>query len=118
MGHRSRKGKTASRVSERRFPFIVQIEVPETGFGLTIDAINAWHRYTNNKQQRARPQHAGRQKFGRWCFARLEIAEKFRGRFGGEIVPARGAGGQKQEFGCELGAENALCGVDRLTNNA
>ena len=82
----SRRRKTTVRVGLRRCPFVVQILMPEGGFGLRLDAINAWHLYTKNKQRRARPHQVGQQKFGRWCFESLEAAEKFNERFGGEIV--------------------------------
>jgi hypothetical protein len=91
MGHSSRKRKTTVRVGARRWPFLVQIAVPEAGFGLKLDAINAWHRYTKIKQRRAQPHQAGPKKFGRWCFETLESAERFKERFGGEIVPATAA---------------------------
>lgn len=66
----SRRRKTAVRVGLRRCPFVVQILMPEGGFGLRLDAINAWHLYS------------------KWCFESLAIAEKFSERFGGEIVAA------------------------------
>jgi hypothetical protein len=86
MGNLSRKKKVAAHVNERNFPFVVQIAVPDDGFGSKLDAINAWHRYSKSKQRRGRPQFLGKKKFWRWCFTSLEIAEKFRQRFGGEIV--------------------------------
>src|SRR5437588_5722407 len=100
MGLSLCKGKAAARVNERRFPFVVQIAVPEGGFGLTLDTINAWHRYTKNSQRRARLQDVGRQKFGYWCFQNLEIADRFRQRFGGESVLATNSGCQKGDIGC------------------
>jgi hypothetical protein len=115
MGHPSRKRKMASRVDERRFPFVVQIAAPEDGFGLMLDAINAWHRYTKVRQHRARPQR-GKQRFGRWCFVSLEIAEKFKARFGGEIITASGA--QKREFGRKAAVDDAFYGDPRSQNGA
>jgi hypothetical protein len=88
MGLSLRKRKMAASVNERRFPFVVQIAMPEDGFGLMLGTINAWHRYTKNKQRRAHLRDVGQQKFGYWCFQSLEIAERFRERFGGAIVPA------------------------------
>jgi hypothetical protein len=118
MGHSARKRKMIARVNERRFPFVVQIAVPEGGFGLTLDAINAWHRYTKNLQRRTRPQHRGQQRFGRWCFESLEVAEKFKARFGGEIVPSMISGRRERDPGCATGVENKLCGSnERLPNN-
>jgi hypothetical protein len=76
----------APRAKGRRLRF--RIEEPGAGFGSTLDAINAWHRYSKNKQVRIRAQYVGQQKFCRWCFKTLESAERFKQRFGGEVVPA------------------------------
>jgi hypothetical protein len=88
MGNLSRKRNITAYVNERNFPFVVQIAVPDGGFGSKLEAINAWHRYSKNKQRRGRPQSLGVKKFWRWCFKSSETAEQFSQRFGGEIVPA------------------------------
>jgi len=82
----SRK-KEFSGHNERKFPFVVQIAVPDGGFGCTLDAINAWHFYSKHGQRLGRRQEIGEQQFWRWCFEKQEIAEHFRRRFGGEMVP-------------------------------
>jgi hypothetical protein len=82
----SRRRRTTVRVGLRRCPFVVQILMPEGSFGLRLDASNAWHLYSKNKQRRARPHQVEQQKFGRWCFESLSIAKKFSERFSGEIV--------------------------------
>ena len=79
--------KTYARVNERKFPFVVQIAVPDGGFGCTLDAINAWHFYSKNGQRFGQRQDVGEQQFWRWCFATREVAELFKLRFGGEMVP-------------------------------
>jgi hypothetical protein len=79
--------KKAARDSQGEFPFVVQIAVPDGGFGCTLDAINAWHCYSKNPQRRGGPQRLGEREFWTWCFEGLEIAKSFRHRFGGEIVP-------------------------------
>jgi hypothetical protein len=86
MGNLSRKRNLAAYVNERNFPFVVQIVVPDDGFGSKLDAINAWHLYSKNKQRRGRLQSIGEKKFWRWCFKDFETAEKFRQRFGGDVV--------------------------------
>lgn len=86
MGNLFRKRKMASRINERKFPFIVQVPVPDGGFGATLDAINAWHCYSKHRQRRGHRQHLGEQHFWRWCFESVEVAERFQRRFGGEIV--------------------------------
>jgi len=88
MGSLSRKRNITVYANERNFPFVVQIAVPDGGFGSKLEAINAWHRYSKNKQRRGRPQSLGEKKFWRWCFKSSETAEQFSRRFGGELVPA------------------------------
>jgi hypothetical protein len=39
-----RKGERTSRMNERDFPHIVELPVPEGGFGRTLDAIHSFHR--------------------------------------------------------------------------
>jgi hypothetical protein len=79
--------KTTAHIGQRDFPFVVQIVVPDGGFGCTLDAINAWHHYWRNTQRRGPPQRFGEREFWSWGFEGLEIAKSFRHRFGGEIVP-------------------------------
>jgi hypothetical protein len=87
MSRANRKMQLSPRSNERKFPFVVQIAVPDGGFGCTLDAINAWHFYSKHGQRLGRRQEMGEQQFWRWCFAQREIAEHFRRRFGGEMVP-------------------------------
>lgn len=79
--------KIKARSNEAAFPFVVQIAVPDGGFGYALDAINAWHCYGKNRQRRGQRQHLGAQEYWSWCFEGLEIAKEFRQRFGGEILP-------------------------------
>jgi len=79
--------KTAALVRQGEFPFVVQIAVPDGGFGCTLETVNAWHRYSNNTQRRGRPQRLVEQEFWSWGFEGLEIAKSFRHRFGGQIIP-------------------------------
>jgi hypothetical protein len=78
--------KTNVRSNERRFPFVVQLVVPEGGFGRTLDTINAWHRYGVVQQRIGQRQIMGDQEFWRWCFEDVKTAEFFRQRFGGELL--------------------------------
>jgi hypothetical protein len=111
MGHSSRKRKITVRIGAQRRPFVVQIAGPEAGFGPKLDAINAWHRYTKIKQRRAKPHQAELKKFGRWCFETLESAERFKERFGGEIVPATTALAKRDLVGAfRMG--KALCSTN------
>jgi len=82
-----RMKRTTARARQGEFLFVVQIAAPDGGFGCTLDAIHAWHCYSNNAQRRGRLQHLGEREFRSWCFEGLEAAKSFRHRFGGEIVP-------------------------------
>jgi hypothetical protein len=87
MANLFRLKKIKARSNEAAFPFVVQIAVPDGGFGCTLDAINAWHCYGKNRQRRGQRQRLGTQEYWSWCFEGLEIAKEFRQRFGGEILP-------------------------------
>lgn len=87
MANLLRLKKIKARSNEAAFPFVVQIAVPDGGFGCTLDAINAWHCYGKNRQRRGQRQRIGMQDYWSWCFEGLEIAKEFRQRFGGEILP-------------------------------
>src|ERR1700761_8579396 len=87
MANLLRLKKIKARGNEAAFPFVVQIAVPDGGFGCTLDAINAWHCYSKNRQRRGQRQRIGMQDYWSWCFEGLEIAKEFRQRFGGEILP-------------------------------
>ncbi len=87
MANFPQNNKTTARRNERGFPFVIQIAVPDGGFGCTLDAIDAWHCYNRNGQPPGRRQYRGEQEFCSWCFEGLESAKAFRQRFGGEIMP-------------------------------
>lgn len=74
-----------SRNNERRYPFVVQIAVPEYGFKYVVDAINSWHRYHEVQQRVGQRQCLDGQEFCRWCFEDAKSAELFRQQFGGEL---------------------------------
>ena len=78
--------RPTARSNERHFPFVVQIVVPEGGFGPTLDAINAWHRYSEVQQRSGQRPRIDEREFYRWCFKDVKTAELFRQRFGGELL--------------------------------
>ena len=92
------RGKSAAtiRINARRFPFVVQIAVPDGGFGRTLDAVNAWHLYSKVRQRR----HTKEKDFYRWHFEDAKTAEIFRQRFGGEIVVTTRPGPASLEQPC------------------
>lgn len=87
MANLLRLKKIKARSNEAAFPFVVQIAVPDGGFGGTLDAINAWHCYNKSPQRRGQRQHNGARDYWSWCFEGLEVAKRFRQRFGGQIMP-------------------------------
>lgn len=114
MANLLRKDKMKALTDERDFPFVVQIAVPDGGFGCTLDAINAWHFYSRIRQRRGRHQHIGKQEFRHWCFEGIEIATAFRQRFGGEIMPAtiRGCTNRRRDLASQVVAvEKSACEV-------
>jgi hypothetical protein len=78
--------RAKARSNERRFPFVVQVAVPEDGFRHALDGINAWHHYHDVQQRVGQRQRVDGQEFSRWCFEDMETAELFRQRFGGELL--------------------------------
>jgi hypothetical protein len=60
-----------------------------------------------------RPPRYGEEKFSRWCFVKLEVAQKFTQRFGGEIVPSVIPGSRRLRPACTVPIDKAVCGSDR-----
>jgi hypothetical protein len=113
MGNLSRKRNLAAYVNERNFPFVVQIAVPDDGFGSRLDAINAWHLYSKNKQRRVQPQSIGEKKFWRWCFKDFETAEKFRLRFGGEVLSGPFRRVDRRSLDCTRVVDKVSCDTNK-----
>jgi hypothetical protein len=77
------KGRASSKSIERDFPHIVEMIVPEGGFGKTLDAMCDFHarhgiRAINSTGRR---DENGRD-YIRWCFADPAVAEAFAKEFG------------------------------------
>jgi hypothetical protein len=72
------KGRTSLKSIERDFPYIVEMIVPEGGFGKTLDAMYEFHtrhgiraiNSTGRRDENARD-------IIRWCFADPAIAKSF-----------------------------------------
>jgi hypothetical protein len=80
------KGRTISKSIERDFPFIVEIAVPPSGLGKTLDAMYVFHARHGIQAQRGRSRRDedGRD-YIRWCFADREIAAAFAAEFGAKV---------------------------------
>lgn len=78
--------EVAARRNVRDFPYFVQIAVPESGFGRTLDAMVEWHRESGVKLRYGNRERIADCEYARWCFSDAQTAEKFRERFGGEVL--------------------------------
>jgi hypothetical protein len=79
-------GEVTALRNERDFPYFVQIAVPESGFGRTLDLMVEWHRAYGFKLRYGRRQRIADCEYARWCFTDAWTAEEFRARFGGEVL--------------------------------
>jgi hypothetical protein len=77
------KGRPNPKAIEKDFPHIVEMRVPEGGFGSKLNAMHRWHDARGipalNSTGR-RDEH--NRDYIRWCFADPEIAELFEKEFG------------------------------------
>jgi hypothetical protein len=81
-----RKGEITSRVNERDAPHVVELPLPEGGFGSRLDEFEAFHRLRGIKSRRGRRQRRDDQEFVRWCFASITDADDFAEQFGGTRI--------------------------------
>jgi hypothetical protein len=83
------KGRTSPESIEQDFPHVVEMIVPEGGFGKSLDAMYDFHarhgiRAINSTGRR---DESGRDHI-RWCFADPVVAETFACEFGAAKQPA------------------------------
>jgi hypothetical protein len=81
-----RKGEITVRINERDFLHIVELALPEGGFGRTLDAIHDFHRLRGIEDWRGRRVRRDEQECVRWCFASVTDADDFAKQFGGSRV--------------------------------
>ena len=76
------KGRPSAKSIERDFPHIVEMIVPEGGFGKALDAMYEWH---THRGIRAINSTGRRDENGsdhiRWCFADPAVAAAFASEF-------------------------------------
>jgi hypothetical protein len=75
------------RRNEREHAFIIEMAVPEGGFGRRLDAMHDWHRARFLEHRAGRGRHADGINYVRWCFKDPRDAEDFMMAFGGALVP-------------------------------
>ena len=80
------KGRSSSNAIERDFPHIVEVAVPEGGFGKRLDKMYEWHRSRSIQTHQGRGRHEDDRDFVRWCFANGHFATSFAVEFGGTVI--------------------------------
>ncbi len=73
----------AARNNERQFPRIVELPVPNGGFGALMAAFAAFHQERSVVEHRGRGSQRDGKYYIRWCFETSELAEAFMAVFGG-----------------------------------
>lgn len=83
-----RKGEITAAMNERDAPYIVELAVPEGGFGHALLAMYDFHRLRGIESREGRRQRRDEQEYVRWCFASVFDAYEFTQQFGGTLIPA------------------------------
>lgn len=79
------KRHTSPEDTERDYPFVVEMLVPEDGFGPKLIAIHQFHSRRGIQTQPGRSRQENGRNYIRWCFADPEVATEFADEFGGTI---------------------------------
>ena len=76
------KGRASPKAIEQDFPHIVEMRVPEGGFGKKLDAMYEWHIHRGIRviNSTGRRDENGRD-YIRWCFADADTAAAFAAEF-------------------------------------
>jgi hypothetical protein len=77
------KGQIKTQEIERRYPHIIELMVPLSGFG---NAMHNWHFNRGIQIQRGRGRYYKGRHYVRWCFGGSEDAKAFQEEFGGELI--------------------------------
>jgi hypothetical protein len=85
-----RKGEITARMNERDLPHIVEVALPDGGFGWALDAMYDFHRLRGIQSRQGRRQRRDEQEYVRWCFASVIDADVFAQQFGGHACSTRG----------------------------
>jgi hypothetical protein len=79
------KGKPSTKAIERAYPFIVELPVPENGFGNQLNVIGLFHDQFAIREHQGQGQYREPHQYARWCFADPQHAASFQTLFGGEL---------------------------------
>ena len=76
------KGRPSAKSNERDFPHIVEMIVPEGGFGKALDAMYEWHIHRGIRAiNSAGRRDENNRDYIRWCFADPALAQAFADEF-------------------------------------
>jgi hypothetical protein len=84
-----RKGEITPRMNERGFAHIVELALPEGGFGTRLNDIDAFHRLRGIESRCGSRQRRDEQEYVPWCFASAIDADDFAQQFGGTRLQPR-----------------------------
>jgi hypothetical protein len=76
-------------MKERDFPNIVELPLPDGGFGARIDEFEASTACAEFKAGTVVVNRRDEQEYVRWCFASVTDADDFAQRFGGSVLVTR-----------------------------
>ena len=79
------KRPTTPEDTERDYPHVVEMLVPEDGFGPKLVAMHQFHSRRRIQVQPGRSRREYGRDYIRWCFADPEVAAEFADGFGGTI---------------------------------
>lgn len=68
--------RTTPEATERTFPYIVEMLVPEGGFGRKLDAMHQFHARHGIQAQRGRSRREDGRDYIRWCYTRAAAVSR------------------------------------------
>ena len=80
-----RKHPATPEATEKAYPYVVEMLVPEGGFGQKLDAMHQFHARHGVQVQHGRSRCEEGRDYIRWCFADPGIAVDFVDDFGGTV---------------------------------
>jgi hypothetical protein len=80
------KGRPSAKTVAREFSFVVEIMVPEGGFGRRLDDMHQFHRQRRITDHRGPRRLDDEHDYIRWCFKDLATAEAFAAQFSGSLL--------------------------------
>ena len=80
------KGRIGSKETARLYPFVVEVMVPEGGFGRRLDDMHEFHRQRGITDHHIPRRRDDEHDYIRWCFKDVATAEAFAAQFSGTVL--------------------------------